>query len=201
MPLPGVRFTVRRLMVAVAVVAIAFGLWVYAVGFLRDPLSYNELSTSLHARAERHDCDVRQAIPVSVVYDFKFRDPAARHPIPFGKFCQMRGEVWIEDLAARPPKSVLSAYGSSGKRIRAGLAWGWVTHAYTFDDRIVAGLREEVAGRISWPISHDRPGRYAVCYTQSYRGPWGRWREISGGMPSMSYRVHAVAAPGPPEPD
>lgn len=202
MRLPRVRFTVRRMMGAVAIVAITLGLSLYSVAFLRDPAQGNGLTVRMNARAARSDgYVVGQPIPIAIDYNYSFVQGTADSPaIPFGKFCDFRAEVWIEEegAAGRPPESVLSNLTTTN-RILAGRAGGWVTHVDTFDERIVAGLREKVAGKFTWPVNLDRPGRYTICYTLSYRGPLSRWKEMFGSV-SRDYQVHEGKAPVSPSP-
>ena len=152
-----VRFTVRTMMVLVALLGVtclvgreywarwgrrASVMWVYG----------SHVSTSAGARMELN-YSPGQSVPVVITYNFKFgtAKPAS------GTVCLLFAEVWFED-------------------VETGLA----VDCYSFDAPLTVGGREAATGSLTWDAVFPRPGRYNLRHLLHCIGPTGELQMLEG---------------------
>lgn len=151
------RFTVRRMMIAVAILAVAclggregWALWLRR-GY-RNPVSPSRLSaTPVGNRAWKLVCG--RPTPVSIKYDFKFKNPK---PAP-GTTCRLLAVVWFEERAT-----------------------GRYVDGYTFDAPLSVGGREACSGTFTWDALVVRPGVYRLHADLYHEAPWGGLKYTGG---------------------
>ena len=151
MRLPRVRFTVRWLMVGVALSVVCLcGRECWEVWLRRShyfPVHPSQLSASVGGRNELIWV-ARQPLPVAISYNFKF----GTWKLAPGTTCVVLAEVWFEDVGT-------------------GLA---VDH-YTFDAPLTVGGREATSGSLTWGAMLPRSGKYHLRRSLSYLGPTGEF--------------------------
>lgn len=167
MRFPRARFTLRWMMVLVALVALAClgarEYWARSVRRAQPNPVYPSTLSATAGRRNQLDWDDGQPIPVVISYDFRFGNPK---PAP-GTMCLLLAEVWFEDQ-------------------KTGLA----VEGYSFDAPLVVGGREVASNSFTWDALLPRPGRYMLRYRLNWIEPTGELRLIGGG--GTSY--HAVPA-------
>jgi hypothetical protein len=165
---PRVRFTVRRMMVLVALAGVAcLGARESWAWWLRrnqpNPVYRSRLTASAGRMMSELGWVAGRPIPVVITYDFKFRNPK---PAP-GTTCVLFAQVWFEDRAT-----------------------GRVVDSYTFDAPLSVGGREAASGSLTWDALLPRAGRYQLHRDLYYKWPTGDLRRASGG--STGYNVEAA---------
>jgi len=153
-----VRFTVRTMMVLVALVGVTclVGREYWARWLRRSrhiPVYPSQLSASAGERIELI-WGTGKPVPVVITYNFKFGTPK---PAP-GTACLLLAEVWFEDVAL-----------------------GLAVDGYTFDAPLTVGGREAASGSLTWDAILPHPGRYNLNYLMYWIGPTGELRTVGGG--------------------
>ena len=162
---PRVRLTVRRMMVAVAVVAVlCLGGREYWAWWLRrgyhSPVYQSRLSAQVAIRSHPWVLDPGSPIPVTITYDFRF---AKRKPST-GTTCLLLAAVWFEDHET-----------------------GQYVDGYTFDAPLTVGGREKATGSFTWEAMIPHAGRYMLRKHLSYAGPSGELKWVK--LPAHPYPI------------
>jgi hypothetical protein len=168
-----VRFTVRTMMVLVALLGVSclvgreywtrWGrrstfMWVYGSHLSTSAGPRNELSFS-----------PGQSVPVVITYNFKF---GTAKPAP-GTACLLFAEVWFEEVAT-----------------------GVAVDCYSFDAPLTVGGREAASGSLTWDAILPRPGRYYLRHFLHFTGPTGDLQGLEGA--GKLYNVVPAPPSSPP---
>jgi hypothetical protein len=185
MRMPRVRFTLRRMMVVVAALALAsWGFKRYLHhrevtwgGTRGNPnlLSKCTLSALLARSSMGPDGMIEEGteVPVDVAYDFALTSPV---PPPGLEYL-----MWV-DLCFRD------------------VATGEPAEGYTFDVPLTTGAREHASGKFTWSPKVPRPGTYMLAHYLRYRNPLGEWRMEMGGESRVEVLPRPATLTPPPRP-
>jgi hypothetical protein len=151
MRIPRVRITVRRLMVAVAMLAFALG---YGLHWLRRADKYH-MNVRIFAQAMWPGNATGQPVPISIGYDFRL-DHEGDAPPGMPLFVEAR--IKVVDTAT-----------------------GIVVDRCDFDRLLVAGIRGNTSDSFVWLARNPGPGRYRIeRWTRAWQ-PVGGKKSFSGG--------------------
>lgn len=158
MRLPCVRFTVRRMMVAVAVLGLTClaGRESWAWWLRRphpNPVSPSQVSATA-GRGNKLTWSPGRSVPVDISYQFGFGNPMPAA----GTTCLLFAQVWFEDVAT-----------------------GRSVDSYSFDAPLVVGGRETALGSLTWDAVLQHPGRYMLRSYLYYQKPSGELQMFTGG--------------------
>lgn len=158
MPLPRLRFTLRGMMVLVAILGLtclgAREYWARSVRRgQRNPVDPSWLSAIAGPRNQLVWA-AGQPIPVVITYNFRFGTPKP----PPGTTCLLFAEVWFQDE-------------------KTGLA----VDGYTFDAPLTVGGRQVASNSFTWDALIPRPGRYQLRYILYWMDSTGELRLMGGG--------------------
>jgi hypothetical protein len=175
MRLPRVRISVLRMMVAVAILAVAcLGVREYWTKWSRrggsNPVFPSELSASAGTKAVQVLVP-GHPIPVSIMYDFRFGNPFGNPKPAPGTTCRLLASVWFEDVGT-----------------------GLYVDGYSFDAPLTVGGRETASGTITWDAMIPHPGRYCLRYHLYREESWDGLVAGNGG--GRSYHFVTAAALG-----
>ncbi len=152
-----VRFTVRTMMVLVAVLGLASlggrELWTrWLRRAYRNPVSPSQLR--VHAgQGNKIIWSADRPASVFITYNFRFGTPTP----PPGASCVLLAEVWFEDMAT-----------------------GRAVEMHTFDARLTGGGREVATESFIWDAVLPGPGRYFLRSQLGWYTPGGELRMMSG---------------------
>ncbi len=152
-----VRFTLRTMMVLVAIIGLTClgGREVWRKWRDRGyyPVYPSFVSASAGNQLKRNWA-ADQTTPVVITYNFTFgtRKPAQ------GTTCILLAEVWFEDVAT-----------------------GMAVVGYSFDAPLTVGGREAASGSLTWDAVVPHPGRYFLHRMLYYTDRAGELRGASGG--------------------
>ena len=163
-----VRFTMRTMMVLVAVIGLiclgsreVWRKW-RGRGFY-SPVYPSHVSASAGNQLKTI-WTPDQPTPVVITYNFTF---STRKPAP-GTTCVLLAEVWFEDVATGLP-----------------------VVGYSFDAPLTVGGREAASGHLTWDAVIPHPGRYFLHHMLYYTDLAGELRGANGG--SQLYEFVAAA--------
>ena len=170
MPVRRFRFTVRTMIVLVALLGVfcLLGREYWEWWSRRSSVTWlypSRVSASAGTRMELSYLP-GQPVPVAITYNFKF---GARKPAP-GTVCRLLAEVWFEDAAT-----------------------GLAVDCYSFDAPLTVGARESATGSLTWDAILPGPGRYNLRQMLYSVGPSGDLQMLNG-----SSRVYHVVLPAHP---
>lgn len=164
---PRLRFTVRWMLVAIAAISVVClagrEYWTTWAHRIHPNLVYPSRLTASAGTKHRLSMVPGESIPVSIRYDFRFRNPRPGT----GTTCLLLAQVWFEDSQT-----------------------GTAVEGYSFDAALTVGGRESTSGSFVWDAVLHHPGRYALRYMLYYQDLQGRFHGFSGG--SRSYQVVAA---------
>ena len=154
---PKVQFSLRWMMVAVALAALATFSWREYQAWTRrntfsDPVFNSQLSASLVDPQFKQTFVPGKATPVTINYDFRLSKPEP------GVSCLVLGMVWLEDISTKMP-----------------------VDAYSFDAKLVGGGREACSGTVTWEAVVPRPGKYQLRYHRFQQAEGGAIGGRNGG--------------------
>jgi hypothetical protein len=174
MRFPKPRVTVRGMMVAVAILALASlagregWRWWLRRGE-RNPVQLSQLSAGPIGRSEETLVPGRP-VPVPITYDFRLSSPKP----PTGTTIVLWASVWFEDS-------------------RTGL----YVDGYTFDAPLIVGERESTSGTFDWDALIPHPGRYHLRSELHYSTPSSELKFFKGGGSSYHFaEAEPVSQPG-----
>ncbi len=155
MKLPRLRFSVRWMMVAVVVMALASLGWrEYQIRLLgndfRDPIFNSQLMARPTGSTMKEPYVPGRPFPVTISYDFKLSTPKTSSLI--------LGSIWLEDVAI-----------------------GKAVDSYMFDAKLTVGEREACSGSFTWDAMVPHPGRYQLRYHRYHQMANGKMQGGNGG--------------------